>query len=357
MLLYIIIFVFIMVLAIDYEFNKRRNIYTLFFVALVLALMAGLRSPDIEKDYGQYLLSFDLIYNDPNPLYLAIFEPGFLLIVFTVRSIVHNNFGMVIMLIYAFGSVFLKLFSIRSLAINPYLVILFYFSHFFFMHEMTQIRVGLATAIFFVALVYLFKGNKRAFIGLIVLATLFHYTAILYFGILFFNKDSINKYFYTGIIAVSVLLSFINIPLIGYLANLDSNVFTVKIANYTVKAENVVEKVNVLNVVTICNIFCCLYLMYAALPIEFMRDKKLTIILKCNIFSIFFLSFLSGIPAIAFRVSDLFGILSMFSFAYLTRYLPFGKYNIFICLLLAGTFFYFFALSGTLVKPYKMVDL
>jgi EpsG family len=357
MLLYIGFFVFIMIMAIDYEFNKTHNIYMLCFIAIALALLAGLRNPEIEKDYGQYLFSFDMIYADKNPLYLAIYEPGFFLIVYSVRSIFQFNYGMVIMLVYAFSSIFLKLFSIRSLAVNPYLVMLFYFSHFFFLHEMTQVRIGLATAIFFVSLTYYFKGNIKAYIGLIILATLFHYTAILYLGLLFFQKQSFNRYLYTGIILISIVLVFFKVPLIGYVSNFSSNEFTAKIENHAIASEYASEKINVLNVVTICNILCCLYLIFAVLPAEFLRDKKLTLFLKCNVLSIFLLSFLSGIPTIAFRVSDLFGILSMFSFAYLARYLPFGKYNIFITIIIAGTFFYFFALNGTLVKPYKMVDI
>lgn len=357
MIIYIVFFIFIMILAIDYEFNQRQNVYILIFLSFALALLAGLRNPDIENDYHQYLMVFDLIYPEKNPLYLAIFEPGFFLIVYTVRGLVEINYGVVIMLVYAFASVFIKVFSIRKLAINPYLVILFYFSHFFFLHEMTQIRVGLATAIFFISLSYYLKGNIKAYIGLILLATMFHYTAILYLGLLLLNKNHFNRYFYSAIILLAVVLAFVKLPLIGYLDRIQTNEITAKLENHTIASELTSDKINVLNAVTICNILCCLYLILAVVPDGFYKEQKLTLFLKCNIISIFLLAFLSGIPTIAFRVSDLFETLSMFLFAYLTRYLPFGKYNIFITILIAGVFFYFFALDSNLIKPYKLVNI
>lgn len=357
MIVYVVFFVVIMVLAINYEFNKTDNFFLYAILAVSLALLAGLRHPDIERDYQNYIFSFDMIYNDKNPVYLAVFEPGFFMIVYSVRTFFVHNYAMVIMLVYSMASVFIKTFSIRSLAINPFLVLLFYFSHFFFLHEMTQIRIGLATAIFFASINYYLKGNYKAYVGLILLATFFHYTAILYLGILLFKKDSFNKYFYSALIAISLVLVFIKVPLIGFLNNLESSEFSSKIENYAIAAEYASEKINVLNVVTVINILCCLYLMMATLPDGFVKDQKLSLFLKCNILSVFFLSFLAGIPSIAFRISDLFAVLSMFTFAYLARYLPLGKYNVFICIVIAAIFFYFFALNSSLIKPYKMVDI
>ena len=357
MLIYIAFFILIMIFAIDYEFNKKHNVFILFFIALGLAFLAGLRHPDIEKDYHQYLFIFNMIYEDRNPLYLAIYEPGFFLIVYAVKSLVLYNYGMVIMLVYAFASVFIKIFSIRKMAVNPYLVMLFYFSHFFFLQEMTQIRIGLATAFFFLSIPYYLKGNYKGYILLVLLATVFHYTAIFYLGLLFLKRESFNRYIYSAIILISIILAFIKLPLIGYLSNLESSEFTAKIENHAVASEYASEQINVLNTVTIFNILCCIYLIVAVAANGFKEDTKLAFFLKCNVFSIFFLSVLSGVPTIAFRVSDLFAILSMFSFAYLARYLPFGKYNIFVCIAIAGIFFYFFALSGNLIKPYKLVDI
>ncbi|MEP7106636.1 MAG: EpsG family protein [Ferruginibacter sp.] len=354
MLVYILFFIFIAILAIDYEFNQTKSNYMLVFVALALALLAGFHHPDVTRDSWAYLYAFETVFESKDPLVLAFYEPGFVFIIYIIRSIFTYNYGFLIMLVFALSSVFFKIISIRALSINPYLVILFYFSHFFMLHEMTQIRIGLASAIFFVSIKYYLKGNIKAYIGLILMAACFHYTAILYLGILFFKKDSFNRYWYSFIILFSVGLSFFQVPLIGYLSSLNSSEYSAKFDNYVIAAEYM-DKIKVLNMVTILNILCCLYLIVAVVPGGITDDKKLAFFLKCNILSIFLLAFFSGVPSIAFRLSDLFGMLSMFTFAYLARYLPLKKFNIFVTIIIAVVFFYFFVLSSDLIKPYRIV--
>ncbi|MFM2358277.1 MAG: hypothetical protein RLY16_270 [Bacteroidota bacterium] len=356
MLVYITYFIILAFLAIRYEFGKQESWPILIAVILGLGFLAGLRHPDIERDYQNYLFSFDMIYEDKNPLFLAVYEPGFFLIVFTIKSIIKYNYGVAIMLVYAFCSVIVKTLSIKKLAINPYLVMLFYFSHFFFLHEMTQIRIGLATAFFFAAIPLLLANKNKSYIAFILLATLFHYTAILYLFLLLLKRDRINRVLFGGILISAIAFAFLKLPLIGILSNFNSNEFSSKIDNYAYAAEFASEKINVLNTVTIFNILTCLYLLIAVSVDGFEKDKRLTLFLKCNIISVFLLAVLSSIPSIAFRISDLFGVLSMFTFSYLARYLPFGKYNIFFTIGIAAVFFYFFALNSDLIKPYRMVD-
>jgi len=355
MLVYIIIFIFIAALAIDYEFNKPRSCYIIFAVALVLALLAGFRHPDIAKDYQNYLYAFDGVYDNFDPLILGIYEPGFIAFIYIARTVFLHNYAVAIMLVFALGSVFFKAFSIRTLAINPYLVMLFYYSHYFMLHEMVQVRIGLASAIFFISINSYLKGNTRNYVGLILLATLFHYTAILYLGLLFFKKDSFNRFWYSAVILFSVVLSFFKVPLIGILGFFSD--YSAKMDNYLYAAEYFSDDIKVLNVVTVFNIICCLYLIIAVAPGGFLADKKLAFFLKCNILSIFLLAFFSGVPSMAFRLSELFGLLSMFTFAYLARFLPAKKFNIFITILLAGIFFYFFALTSGLVKAYRIAPI
>lgn len=355
MLVYILFFIFIAILAIDYEFNQTRSDYLPVFVAFSLAMLAGFRHPDIARDYEGYTYAFEAVYKNNDPLIYAILEPGFVLIVNIFRTIFTYNYGLMIMLGFALASIFLKVISIRSLSLNPYLVILFYFSHYFMLQEMTQIRIGLASAIFFISINYYLKGKIKAYIALILLATFFHYTAILYLGVLFLKRDSFNRYLYSFILLLSVAISFFKIPMIGYLSNIQSNEYSTKLDNYVFSAAFL--EIKVLNAVTICNILCCLYLIVAVAPGGFSNDKKLSLFLKCNILSIFLLSFFSGVPSMAFRLSEIFGILSMFTFAYLARYLPAQKYNIFITIIIAAIFFYFFVLTSGLIQDYKVVDI
>ncbi|MEO8414883.1 MAG: EpsG family protein [Ginsengibacter sp.] len=362
MLIYFIYFIFLAVLAVEYELNPFKSNGLLIFIIVSLALLAGLRAQEVSRDYLPYQYAFDAINNfmenDSGNDFNA-YEPGFIGIVLLVKLFFVQNYGVVIMLFFAFASVSIKIFVIDRFSINPYLVILLYFSSNFIVHEMTQIRIGLASAIFLISLIFYFKNNYKAYIAIILLASLFHYSALGYLVLLLFNKTTFNRYIYTALLILSIVLAFIKLPL----SNLVGGVFSAvdssgKLGTYSTIIEyNLADDVKVFNVINLAKIFCSVYLMYLVPKYELLKDSRLIFFLKCNILSIFALSFFSGVPLIAFRISELYGILSMFTFAYLAKYLPFSKYNIWFVVIIAGLLFYLTAIHGGLLNPYKIIQI
>lgn len=359
MMVYILYFIFLAILAIQYEFIPFKNTLLLWIVMIALVLLAGLRGIDVSKDYYSYRYISDNIYDltSTNDLsYLAVFEPGFIAIILLIRKIVTSNYVIALMLFYAVTSIPLKLYSIKRLSINPYLTILIYFSYFFLMQEMAQIRIGLASAIFLIALIPFFNGKRRVYAGLIIFATIFHYSAIFYLLLLFFNTNKFNRNQYTILLLLSILLAFIKLPLLNILGNFDTSDISDKFNNYIELSENGSLSINFFNSLNICNILCCIYLMYFINKETLISDNKLILFLKCNILSIFLLGFLTGVPAVALRFSQLFGIVQIFLFTYLVKYLPAKKFNILIIVVIAGFFFYVIGFYGKLLNPYKIVN-
>ncbi|CAN5496609.1 hypothetical protein BH11BAC3_BH11BAC3_01200 [soil metagenome] len=359
MLIYIVYFILIAVMAIEYELKPFQSKIPLVIITLLLVGMAGFRSPEVSRDYETYQMNFEIIKNLNDPLFLTLMEPGFIAIVYVIRIFSEQNYAMLIMLFYALCAVSLKVKSIRMLSINPYLVILFYFSHYFILHEMIQIRIGLASAIFLYSLTYYLKGNRRSFILLILLATLFHYSAIFYLLILVFDVRILNRYLYSAILAFTILLAYVRLPLASLLSKFDSSTISPKLDTYVELGQRgLLDDVNVFNSITLINFFCCSYLLYLVPKPILLSDKRLVLFLKCNILSLFMLALLSGVPSVAFRFSELFGIVSMFLFAYLAKFLPAMKANIFICILLAGLIFYIIGFYGSgLLGEYRMVNI
>lgn len=356
MLVYIIYFIFFTILAVEYDLSPFKNSTLLVFVILLLGFLTGLRGPDVGKDYESYKIIFDDIYElngISTGTFLPVLEPGFSLIVIVFRLLFHFNYVLPIMLFFGLVSVLLKVISINRLSANPYLVILFYFSHYFLLHEMTQIRIGLASAIFFIALIYYLKENKRACLLMIMLAILFHYSAIMYLVIFLFDSRRFNKATYTGILVVSLVLGYLKLPLLNFFGNFIPGNLPGRLDIYATVVENgVADTINVFNVLNLLNIAICVYFIIFIPKQQLLSNKPLLFFLKCNIISIFFLSFLSGVPSLAFRVSELFGLMSIFVYAYLINYLPFGKLNILITILIAGIVFYVTAFYGDLLRPY-----
>jgi EpsG family len=360
MLIYIVYFIFFMVLAVEYELKPFKNILPLVICIALLTFMAGFRGPEVSKDYEGYQYAFDTIHDMAGQLdiFVPILEPGFTAIVMAFRTLFVSNYGLAIMLFFALTSVTLKTISFRELSFNPYLVLLFYYSHFFFLHEMTQIRIGFASAIFFIALIYYLRDNKKLFILLILCATFFHYSALIYLVVLFVDPRTLNRYVYGILLALSIILGYIKLPLLNFMGNVDPSDVSQRLSNYTYLVESGnAQSVNVFNVLNLLNIACCLFFLFVAPAQRLREDKPLTLFLKCNIFSIFLLSLLSGVPSLAFRFSELFGIVSMFVFASLVRYLPFNKLNILITVITAMIIFYAIAFHLDLLNPYYIINI
>ena len=359
MLIYIIYFIFLAILAIQYQFIPFKNNYLLFFIVLLLSFLAGFRDMSVSKDYQNYQNVFTNIYEitDNGFYYLLAFEPGFVAIVVIFRKIFESNYGLAIMFFYALASLTLKVFTINRFSINPYLTLLFYFSYFFLLHEMTQIRIALAAGIFLISLIPFLKEKRTTFLGLILVATCFHYSAIFFLIILVFNTTKFNKKLYAAILVLSLILGVFQLPVLNLLGNFDPSGFSTKLTTYIEISENGSIAVNVFNSLNIMNILCCSYLIMRVKNEELIKDKKLILFLKCNILSIFLLSFLSGAPAFAMRFNQLFSIAQIFLFTYLVQYLPFKKLNIFILVLVAGLFFYVMEIYGGLLSAYKMIPI
>jgi len=357
MLVYITYFIFIAILAIQYEFTPFKNDYLLASIVILLTLLAGFQDTSVSKDYLNYQYVFDNIYDitDDGFFYLLSFEPGFVGIVIFFRKLFEINYGVVIILFYALASLSIKTFAIKRFSINPYLTLLFYFSYFFLIHEMTQIRIALASGIFLISLVPFLKGHRMTFAALILLATCFHYSAIFYLLILLFNANRLNRNFYIGLLMFSLLLGFIKLPILNLLGNFDAVDISTKLNTYIIISENGSIAVNVFNSLNILNILCCFYLIFVVNKEEFAKDRQLILFLKCNILSIFLFSFLAGAPAFSMRFNQLFGVAQIFLFTSLLKYLPFRRFNVFVLVLVAGFFFYVMEIYGGLLSPYKII--
>jgi EpsG family len=359
MLVYVVYFIFLAVLAIQYEFTPFHNKYLLIAIVVLLAFLAGFQDTSVSRDYGQYQYLFDSMYEitDHNLFFLVTFEPGFVAIVLFFREIFTVNYAVAIMLFYAITSVSLKVYTINRLSINPYLTLLFYFSYFFLIHEMTQIRIALASGIFLISLIPYLKGKKGTFALLILLAGCFHYSAFFYLLLLFFNTRSLNRWVYLGVLVVSLALGFIKLPVLNLLGNIDIMNVSGKLYNYVEISKNGTVTINVFNSLNLLNILCCFYILFAVNDEHLISDKKLILFLKCNILSIFLLMLLAGAPAFSLRFNELFSLTQIFLYTWLLKYLPAKKYNVFILVAVAGLIFYVTQFYGDLLGPYKIISI
>ena len=185
MAIYCFVFVLLAFLAMEYEFKAiRHQDFVLAIIGIFFILFAGFRAVSVSRDYLPYLDTFNYITHSNDNwqgTILPLFEPGFVFIVKICYHIFHDNGPLAIMLVFASLSISIKFFVFRKIAFNPFIVLLLYYSHYFFVEEMTQIRNGLACSFFFLTIYYRLRDENYKVLACILIALLFHNSAIFYF--------------------------------------------------------------------------------------------------------------------------------------------------------------------------------
>jgi hypothetical protein len=170
----------------------------------VLILTAGMKPIGLDHDSVMYqhelLKSFNEINLLSKELSFWIFQQ--------LNLHLFGGVPMPFFMAYAFISILIKKYSISELSTTPILSFFTYICFFFIMQDMTQIRAGVATGLVFWSMRSVLNENRKFFILKIALATLFHYSAIVFF-LLYFIKPKFS---------VSDAFLYTALPILGVLA-------------------------------------------------------------------------------------------------------------------------------------------
>ncbi len=361
MYIYCIIFIILAVLAVEYEFKGIKNVnFLLAIIAIFLSFFIGLRDVSVSRDYEPYLETFNVVIHggsNDGLGFMPLFEPGFSFIVIACYKLFDSNQAIAVMLIFGTISIGLKIFVFRKISFNPLLVLFLYYSHFFFIQEMTQIRYCMACSLFFVGLYYYLNDKKVLALFFILLTILFHNSAIIFPVLFLLNKDKLNKWFFGGMLVVAVILGLAKIPLLSLIVpNVDLNLVSNKLTTYADYAEKgYYQEVRFFNVPNTMNVLLTTYILFIYIKNK-IEDSRLVLFLKINILSIFIFGLLIDVPSIATRTSEIFGSTGPLLFAYGSRLFPFGKFNIFILILFGAAYFYIDLFYGKLLNPYQIIE-
>ena len=188
----------------------RRVLYV--GCGVVLFLVAGLRPAESVPDYTVYESMYESVLISGRVNFIT--EPSFsALALFVDRFLGHPVF---LFLIYAALGVWLKMTAIRKLSELWFLSLLFYFSTFFLLHEMVQIRAGVATGFILLAIRPLYERKPGPFLLLMACAILFHYSALAFLPVWFLPRHKRRNWFLWGIIPLGGLLYLANVNLLGF---------------------------------------------------------------------------------------------------------------------------------------------
>lgn len=206
----ILLFITAVALSIlEEKFSTKLKVFQYIVMGIVMIFIAGLRevgsTPDTEAYEDMYYGKFAMVLED-------VTEPSFLII-----SEVLNSFSFTVMALfftYAIISVPVHLGAFWRMSRMPLTTLLIYISYYYMMHEMVQIRAGVASALFLWAMCFYAEGRKWLSLSFVLFGTFFHYSAITGL-VLFLMTDKLenwHKY---------ILYSLIPVGLVAYFGGLD----------------------------------------------------------------------------------------------------------------------------------------
>lgn len=278
----------------------------LFIIAFVLVLIAGFRKIGLDRDsinYSQTIIgaSFNdsLLLFDKEPFFWLIVGASKLLFADPVRGT---------FVIFAILGVSLKFYAIKKISPFPVLSVLVYICFYFILHEMGQIRVGVATAIFLIAIPDIVNKNARGFFLKTALATMFHYSSIIMVPLYFLNPKRYNQIFYILLPYIGILLSVTSIPSLHFssVIPLLPDFIGSKInIYYDLLQIGEMSEINVYNM-----LYSSLLVIHFFIVVNINRFKDPLIIISIKIFSwmLFLFYFFSFMPVLAFRLSEFYGV-------------------------------------------------
>lgn len=299
-----VIFLFILVLAFFEDEKIRNNAFLLISIGFVLLLYVAFRPEGIDKDYMAYLG----YYKNPTGVAAELTEPTFKAI---------NGFArmckepLLLFVTYAILAVPLKIHAITRLSPYWYLSILVWVTHLFIIQEMTQIRVAVASGIFLFSIPSLAEGKKVTYLLYAVLASLFHYSALVLLPLAFLGNKRLSSLTMWILVIFPIVMYMFPMVSMDIIKYIPIPFIQQKLQMYEDLMEyegGVWVEINIFNVMALVRLFSYYMLIW---KYKFLSEKYpyMPILLKVFCYSICLYVGLSFLPPIAMRIEELVSII------------------------------------------------
>lgn len=159
----------------------RRVAQFLYFVVILfaLAMFAGMRSPNVDRDFNNYVVWFDLIQSGDAPLFAWLRDPAF-----AIFSYVAVKLGLgypAVTFTYALLGLLATWRFAVAVSMQRWVTLLFYllFCRYYIVLEMTEIRAAVAIPLMALSLYLASQQKRKHAVGVYLLALLFHFSVIV----------------------------------------------------------------------------------------------------------------------------------------------------------------------------------
>lgn len=310
-------------------------------IGVLLAGVAAFRPPNSDRDYLIYKYYWDTRF---------FFDVEYSFII--IKTVLKEFFGFPVLslfIVYAIAGVFVKLQGIKTLSTTLFLSLLVYVGNYYLVHELTQIRAGVAAGIFLISIKYIYERRFWPFFLLILLAGFFHYSAFMALPLYLLTPTQKYLKVYAAIIPIGIILFFLGVDVI---ANVPIPYVQSRIEMYKLMRDSGIDDAEAFNVfsmsfLTKISIFFMLYLNRVKL---FDENKYAYLLLKIYAISLFVFPLLAEIPAFSYRVQSLFGVVDIILVPLLATLFRHRLVGFAAVVVVAAGFFYYNIAISELIK-------
>jgi len=184
------------------DFSGLGKINLSFLAFILLVLVIGLRY-GFGIDYLSYLHIFDQLGNSWS---VERLEPGFYFLNWIIKEL--GAPGELMIFICFFISLYFLHITIQKYSPYPELSYLVFFSIGLLFFYTSGIRQAMAISICFFSFRYIVESKVYHFLGILILATTFHLTALVFLPIYFLARIRYNQYFLFFVYGASLITIF-----------------------------------------------------------------------------------------------------------------------------------------------------
>lgn len=290
------------------QYMRRAQLPTFIFLGVILILVATFREIGVDPDS----LNYEALYQNPYSSSITDhIEYSFIFLATILNTITDSPRA--IFLVYAIMGVSLKMIAFRKYSDHYILMVAIYLCYFYELHELTQIRAGVASGFFLISVLYTAERKRKIAALLIILGVLFHISAIALLPTLLLGNKPLNKrtqlilylsvpvgylIYFTG---TSILFN-LNIPLIGDKLSIYQEATEKGIAIVDMELFNPVYLLNVL-------IFYFLLIFHNTIT---QKIKYSPLLLKVYAIGLVLYTSLGFLPVLSLRLSELYYIVNIY---------------------------------------------
>lgn len=294
--------------------NVRSKTIVYIMAGVGLILLVGLRDGHINRDYRVYKVHYEKAppietlkssISKYNSKIKTEFSYSALCTLIKTNGDTRDHNLFIIFFIYAILGVAANLYGIKRLTDQEFLALFIYYSSMFLLHEMTQIRAGVAIGIILISLKELQERKFVQFSILILLASFFHTSALMAFLLLLLRGFKTDAKVWAAIFVGCVIVNITQFDILQIINIIPSEFYQYKLKAYIELQDSENVELNYLNVLFILQNIIIIICFYYQEEME-KHNKYLNILLNMCCLSSCCYVFFGQIPGFAVRLNELF---------------------------------------------------